>query len=81
MLEKLAAAISRFADRSNLLHQLILQNPDFRSLCEDYGEAVAAFKYWSTDNNPVSSQRKSEYLRLIEELESDIRAYLEEQKA
>ena len=73
---KLAAARKRFASRAAELEREILQDPDFRSLCEDYGEAVAALERWSSSSHPSSPQRVSEYQNLVRELEEEIQSHL-----
>ncbi len=73
---RLAAALKRFAGRSVQLEQEMLKNPDFRSLCEDYGEAVEALERWRQSTHPMSSQRVSEYEKLVKDLEQEIEDYL-----
>jgi hypothetical protein len=75
---RLAAALRRFASRSTQLEREVLKNPDFRSLCEDYGEAVEALERWSKSNHSPSPQRVLEYQRLVDELEQEIEIYLAE---
>ena len=76
MSARLTAALRRFAGRGLRLEQEILKNPDFRSLCEDYGEAVDALAHWSKSVHPQSAQRVAEYERLVGELEQEIETYL-----
>jgi hypothetical protein len=74
---RLTAALRRFASRSAQLEREILKNPDFRSLCEDYGEAVDALDHWSKSAHPLSGQRVAEYQHLALELEQEIESYLD----
>ena len=76
MPSRLAAALRRFASRSTKLEREILKNPDFRSLCEDYGEAVDALDRWSRSNQPPSVQRALEYQRLVIDLEQEIEIHI-----
>jgi hypothetical protein len=73
---KLAAALKRFASRSVQLEQEVLKNPDFRLLCEDYGDAAEALERWSHSTDAMSPQRVLEYRRLVEELEKEIQNHL-----
>ena len=80
MAGKLTAALKRFASRSLQVEQEALKNPDFRSLCEDYGETVDALDYWSRSDDPTSLSKVTEYHRLVVELEYEINSYLEAQQ-
>jgi hypothetical protein len=73
---RLAAVLRRYASRSIQLEREVLKNPDFRSLCEDYGEAVEALERWSRGNDPLSPQRVLEYQRLVRDLEQEIEIHL-----
>ncbi len=77
MPRKLEAALKRFASRAVQLEQELLRNPDFRSLCEDYGDSIEAIERWSHSTDPVSSQRVAEYRRLTKDLEREIEDHLE----
>lgn len=74
---KLAAALRRFASATVQLEQEILKHPDFRLLCEDYGDAVEALERWSHSTDAIAPQRVSEYRKLVEELEQEIRNHLD----
>ena len=77
---KLAAALRRFASCSTQLEREILKNRDFRSLCEDYGEAVETLDRWSKSAQLISVQRVLqrilEYQKLVRDLEQEIETYL-----
>lgn len=74
---RLATVLKRFADRAIAIQREILRNPDFRILCEDYGDAVAALERWSESNDDMAFQRTSEYRHLVEELELEISNHLQ----
>ena len=74
---RLAAALRRFASRSVQIEQEILRNPEFRTLCEDYGDAVAALERWRRSTDSISLKRASEYDKLVQELEIEISNYLQ----
>lgn len=72
MTGKLAAVLKRFASRSSQIEQEILRDPDFRALCEDYGDAVQALEHWTRSTDSIAVSRISEYRRLAAELEEEI---------
>ena len=74
---RLAAALRRFASRSVQIEQEILRNPEFRTLCEDYGDAVAALERWRRSTDSIALKRASEYDKLVQELEIEISNYLQ----
>ena len=73
---KLQAALRRFSEQAPQVEQLILRDRDFRSLCEDYGDAVAALERWSSSTQAIAPHRTAEYRKLVEDLENEIRASL-----
>lgn len=73
---KLAPARERFAQIGARMEQEILKNPEFRSLCEDYGDAVEALQHWESGEDPLSQQKVLEYRELVEDLEEEIRDHL-----
>lgn len=76
MPRNLEAALRRFAGRAVHLEQEILRNPEFRSLCEDYGDAVEAVERWSQSSDAASIQRAAEYRNLVDDLEKEIDDHL-----
>lgn len=76
MARKLAAALKRFARYGARIEQEIFRNPEFRLLCEDYGDAVGALERWERAGDPVSRHKASEYRQLVEDLGREIEDHL-----
>ena len=74
---KLAAVLKRFANRSSQIEQEILRNPEFRILCEDYGDAAEALEHWTKSTDRIAANRVAEYRALTEELELEICNHLQ----
>ena len=74
---RLAAVLKRFASRGVQIQREILRDPEFRAVCEDYGDAVEALDRWSNSSDSAASTRKSEYFSLVQELELEISDRLE----
>jgi hypothetical protein len=73
---RLAAILKRFPRRSVEIEKEIMKNPDFRALCEDYGDAVDALGRWSTSTDE-SSNRAKEYRQLVRDLELEIQNHVQ----
>ena len=48
------------------------ENPEFRAICEDYGDCVHALQFWGQSTAPEAETRVNEYRTLVEELEKEI---------
>ena len=48
------------------------ENPEFRAICEDYGDCVHALQFWGQSTAPEAETRVNEYRSLVEELEKEI---------
>lgn len=72
--------LRRFPESKNLILQLFKKNPDFGSLCHDYGECAAALKLWNQSTAEDAQNRIREYSELLIELEKEILEYVCEQK-
>jgi hypothetical protein len=62
----------RFPDKSHIIDLIILEDPEFLALCEDYDACVDALRYWTLSKEPEAETRVNEYRTLIEELEEEI---------
>lgn len=71
-----AGTPQRLGVSTDLLSQLYLERPAFRTLWDDYVLAQLGLKYWISDNSAKAELRRFEYLQTLGELESEIRAYL-----
>ena len=45
------------------------ENPEFRALCEDYGDCIRARQFWGQSTASEAETRVNEYRTLVEELE------------
>ena len=48
------------------------KNPDFRDICEDYGDCINALQFWRQSSAPQAETRVIEYQTLVDELEKEI---------
>lgn len=69
---KIGHALARFARDELSIHRLYVHEPTFRSICDDYDEAVAAIQRWE----PQDKAKADELRKLALELEAEIEAYI-----
>jgi hypothetical protein len=62
--------VRRFPDHARSIQRLQAVDVTFRAICEDYGDALRALRYWQAADQ-ASHKRAEEYRRLIEELEDE----------
>jgi hypothetical protein len=72
MNDKAHHILERFPDRSESIALLMDENPEFRTMCEDYDDCVNALRHWVHSKEPEAATRSSEYRTLIQELEEEI---------
>ena len=68
----LTAVIRMFPAHEFALRRLYSSDPEFGSLCEDYGLAVGALDRWKDDRS-----RSERYRQLVDELEEEILEFIE----
>ena len=72
------ALIRRFPGHARSIRRLQMQDPSFRTICEDYAEALRARQYWQKADDSAL-KRAEEYDRFVTELEQEalaaVRAY------
>lgn len=66
------SVIERFPDHWAAITALLRADADFRSLCEDYGQAVEALRRWQASPGHETSVDVREFLNLVAELEQEI---------
>jgi hypothetical protein len=71
------AAIRHLPERRELIEALFRRDPEFRSLCEDLGDAEAALARWALSTSAMRVERLVEYEALVAGLMSELRAFLE----
>ena len=67
----------RFPDKKHAIDLLILEDPEFLTLCEDHDACVDALRYWAKSEKPEAKTRVNEYHTLIRELQQEIAQALE----
>jgi uncharacterized protein YdcH (DUF465 family) len=72
MTEKTHHVLDRLPQHRIALLERMMVDPEFRSLCEDYGDALEALRRWETSDDPNRQARIEEFARLRLELESEI---------
>jgi Mg2+ and Co2+ transporter CorA len=73
---KLTHVLDRFASQRTQIERELLKNPQFRSLCEDYGETAETLNHWKQSIEPKARVMMKEYRQLLEDLEQEILAHL-----
>jgi outer membrane protein assembly factor BamD (BamD/ComL family) len=67
--------VSRFPRHELAIRRLYVRDPEFRAVCDDYGEVHRALKHWEATDQAVPG-RIAEYRRMLEELEAEALAFL-----
>lgn len=67
--------VSRFPRHELAIRRLYVRDPEFRAVCDDYGEVQHALEHWQVADQPVPG-RVAEYRRMLEELEAETLAFL-----
>ena len=66
----------RFPQHASKIRRLQARDPDFRSICDDYGEAQRALKHWEAAGQAAPG-RVEEYREILTELEAEALAILQ----
>ncbi|WP_448191557.1 hypothetical protein [Azospirillum sp. sgz301742] len=77
MSDKTQHVAERFPDLAQAVKQYASDNRFFRSLCEDYGEAVEMLRRWEKSDDSEASAHFAACRELIAELEQEILAELQ----
>jgi hypothetical protein len=72
MPEKTQHVLDELPQHRHALRQRMLVDGEFRSLCEDYGDAFEALRRWEASADVHRAARVEEFGRLLAELESEI---------
>ncbi len=70
--------VGRFPGRGDAIKRLFRENENFHTICEDYGLCAEALKRWNESRSQDAPARRREYAELLEDLESEIRKFLDE---
>lgn len=76
MSERTHHVLEALPQHRHTLCERMLVDQEFRSLCEDYGEAVEAVRYWEQSRHQHREARSEEFRDLVVELEREILAEL-----
>jgi uncharacterized protein YdcH (DUF465 family) len=76
MSDEIEALARRFPQHASTIRRLRARDPDFRSICDDYGEAQRALKYWEAAAQAAPPGRVEEYREMVQELEDEALAAL-----
>ena len=62
----------RFPEQKDRIDQLMAQDPEFLSLCEDYDACVDALNYWANSKTSEAGIRVKEYRHICQKLEDEV---------
>ncbi len=75
------AVLERFPQQKAALQRLFRESPSFRSLCGDYKDCLGGLKSWQQSTATEASDMRGAYADLLQELEQEVRQYLEGEAA
>jgi len=61
----------RFPADKRAIDHLVVQDPEFCIICEDYDACITALQFWIDSNAPEAGTRADEYRTLIKGLETE----------
>jgi hypothetical protein len=70
MFDEIEVLASRFPQHASSIRRLQARDPDFCSICDDYGAAQRALKHWEAAGQ-VAPERVAEYRQMVAELEAE----------
>ncbi len=71
------SVLEKFPEAATRIRELFQQSPSFQSLCEDYRDCLAAWQYWRQATPEDALAVHQSYAKLLQELEEEIRQYIE----
>jgi hypothetical protein len=77
----LALLLKKSPEAAAKFQVLIQENPSFQSLCEDYRDCLAALEHWQAATSTEAPEVVQSYVELLQELEQEVRQYLEDETA
>lgn len=66
----------RFPEHREAIKARFVQNKNFKTLCSDYRECLAALKHWNRSAADEAALRQREYQSLLQELEEEVLQHL-----
>jgi outer membrane protein assembly factor BamD (BamD/ComL family) len=67
--------VSRLPRHEFAIRRLYVRDPEFRAVCDDYGEVQHALEHWQAAEQ-AEPGRVAEYRRMLEELEAEALTFL-----
>jgi len=67
--------VSRFPTHEFSIRRLYAHDPEFRSVCEDYGDVQCALEHWQGADRAVP-EKGHQYRDLLRELEAEALSFL-----
>ncbi|CAB1084647.1 hypothetical protein D1AOALGA4SA_12158 [Olavius algarvensis Delta 1 endosymbiont] len=64
--------IKRFPYRKDVIKRLYKEDNNFKTICEDYGKCLEAYRYWNESGSKEACARREEYAMLRGELETEL---------
>ena len=77
----LIPVLKKFPEATVRVQELFQQSSSFQSLCEDYHDCLSAWQYWRQAASEEAPDLYQSYTELLQELEQEIRQYLEQEQA
>ena len=77
----LSLIMERFPEERKALRHLFEESLSFQSLCDDYRECLEALQTWTQSTSKEAPAICSAYEELLQELEQEVRQYLDHDEA
>ena len=77
----LVSVMVKFPEAVAKIWDLFQRSYSFQSLCEDYRDCLAAWHYWRQAASEDAPALFQSYAELLQELEQEVRQYMEQEKA
>jgi hypothetical protein len=74
--DKAHHVLDQLPEHRHPIRERMLVDPEFCSLCEDYGDAFEALRHWECSVDTRRTARVEEFRRLLGELKTEILAEL-----
>ena len=74
--KRLYPVLEKFPDHKDEVNRLFRDSETFQAICEDYLRCEKALRYWRRVESEEVLIRREEYADLLQELELEIRQYL-----
>ena len=73
----LSPILEKFPQAGAKIRQLFQQNSSFQFLCEDYQDCLVAWHHWRQATSEDAPALCQSYAELLQELDQEVRDYLE----